>query len=138
MLNVGAGHIEPRYMNTDHYRTILLAKERELTEEMGRRKDDALEAKTAEVEDPMDAVTSATEQDEALLEGQLAFDTLTMVRDALQRIENGTYGECIDCGEPISEARLNAVPWTPYCIADQEKHDKLAAENTSQTLGDIA
>lgn len=125
-------------MNVDHYKTILLGKERELTEEMVRRREDALDAKSIDVEDPMDAVTTATEQDEALLEGELASDTLTMVRDALQRIKQGTYGICIDCGETIEPARLNAVPWTPYCLADQEKHDKLAAENRDQTLGDIA
>ena len=98
----------------------------------------ALDAKTAEVEDPMDAVITATGQDTALLEGELAYDTLTMVQDALKRIKDGTFGICIYCGETIYTARLNAVPWTPYCLADQEKHDKLAAENRSQTLGDIA
>ena len=125
-------------MNVDHYKTILLQKERELTEEMARRREDALDAKTAEVEDPMDAVTSATEQEAALEEGGMAYNTLTMVQDALKRIDGGTYGICIDCGETIPPARLGAVPWTPYCLADQEKHDKLAAEDREQTLGDIA
>jgi DnaK suppressor protein len=124
-------------MNVDQYKTILLAKERELTEEMVRSRDDALDSKTAEVEDPIDTVTTSINQDEALQEGSLAYDTRTMVRDALKRIEEGSYGICIDCGEPIEPARLAAVPWTPYCLADQEKHDKIAAENRPQTLGDI-
>ena len=125
-------------MNVDHYKTILLQKERELTEEMGRRREDALDAKIADVEDPIDAVISATGRDAALQEGGMLYDTLTMVRDALQRIKDGTFGICIDCGEQIEPARLNAVPWTPYCFVDQEKHDKEAAENRPQTLGDIA
>jgi DnaK suppressor protein len=125
-------------MNVDHYRKILLQKERELTDEMVRRREDALESRTAEVEDPIDAVTSATEQETAFQEGRIAYDTLTMVQDALRRIEDGTFGYCIDCGKPIEEARLNAVPWTPYCRDDQEKHDKLTAEKAADNLGDIA
>jgi DnaK suppressor protein len=125
-------------MNVDHYKTILVYKERELTEEMGRRREDALDAKVADVEDPIDAVISTTGRDTAMQEGGMLYDTLTMVRDALQRIKDGTYGICTDCGEEIEPARLDAVPWTPYCLADQEKHDKLAAENRPQTLGDIA
>jgi DnaK suppressor protein len=61
---------------------------------------------------------------------------LQQVRAALQRIEDGTFGYCIDCGKPIEPARLDAVPWTPYCREDQEKHDKLEAateDSWSQT-----
>lgn len=125
-------------MNVDHYKTILQAKERELTGEMARLRGEALETKTADVEDPIDAVTTAINQGEVLQEGQLAYDTLTMVRDALRRIDEGTYGVCVECGEAIEPARLDAVPWTPYCLKDQEKHDKEAAENRAQTLSDIA
>ena len=125
-------------MNVDHYKTILQAKERELTGEMARLRGEALDTKTADVEDPIDAVTTAINQGEVLQEGQLAYDTLTMVRDALRRIDEGTYGVCVECGEAIEPARLDAVPWTPYCLKDQEKHDKEAAENRAQTLSDIA
>lgn len=34
---------------------------------------------------------------------------------ALARIEDGTYGECMKCGDPISEPRLKALPDTPFC-----------------------
>ena len=36
-------------------------------------------------------------------------------------IEKGTFGVCRDCGEPIAEARLNAIPWTRVCITCKEK-----------------
>jgi DnaK suppressor protein len=125
-------------MNVDHYKTILLQKERELIEEMGRRRDDALDSGITDVEDPIDSVISTTGRDTAMQEGSMLYDTLAMVRDALQRIKDGTFGICIDCEEPIGEARLDAVPWTPYCVVDQQKHDKEAAENRVQTLGDLA
>ena len=111
-------------MNSDMYKQRLLAKERELEGEIAQLKTDAVESRTGEVEDPIDAVTSAQGQATAFEERSMASDTLTAVRDALQRIEEGTYGRCIDCGEEIGAARLNAVPWTPYCVRDQEKHDR--------------
>ena len=46
---------------------------------------------------------------------------LQAIEEALHRIESGTYGVCRDCGEPIAEARLNAIPWTRVCIACKEK-----------------
>jgi DnaK suppressor protein len=46
---------------------------------------------------------------------------LQAIEEALARIEKGTYGICRDCGEPIAEARLNAIPWTRVCIACKEK-----------------
>ncbi len=41
---------------------------------------------------------------------------LVQVNAALRRIEDGEYGSCIECGEMIDEKRLNAVPFTAYCI----------------------
>ena len=46
---------------------------------------------------------------------------LQAIEGALRRIESGTYGVCRDCGEPIAEARLNAIPWTRVCITCKEK-----------------
>lgn len=45
---------------------------------------------------------------------------LVMVEAALGRIESGTFGECMSCGQEISSKRLNAVPWSRYCITCQE------------------
>ena len=46
---------------------------------------------------------------------------LQAIDEALMRIEKGAYGICRDCGEPIAEARLNAIPWTRVCITCKEK-----------------
>lgn len=48
-----------------------------------------------------------------LLEAQQG---INYVQDALRRIENGTYGECDDCGEEIDEKRLEAVPYATLCM----------------------
>ena len=49
---------------------------------------------------------------------------LQMVRSALSRLEAGTYGTCVACEQPIPKKRLEAVPWTPFCIACQEAADE--------------
>ncbi len=46
---------------------------------------------------------------------------LQAIEEALRRVDNGTYGICRDCGEPIAEARLKAIPWTRVCIKCKEK-----------------
>jgi len=49
---------------------------------------------------------------------------LHMVETALLRIREGAFGECISCGSEINAKRLEAVPWTRYCIECQEKLEK--------------
>ncbi len=46
---------------------------------------------------------------------------LQAIEEALDRIEQSTYGACRDCGEAIAEARLRAIPWTRVCITCKEK-----------------
>jgi DnaK suppressor protein len=45
------------------------------------------------------------------------------VAAALTRIEEGTYGYCLDCGAEIPRTRLNAVPYTPYCVKCERRHE---------------
>ncbi len=60
---------------------------------------------------------------------------LTEVKDALKRIENGSYGQCVDCGQSIPEKRLEALPWAARCIKDEER---LEQRNLSITGTDDA
>jgi len=54
---------------------------------------------------------------------------LREVEEALDRIDEGIYGECMDCDEPISTKRLEAIPWARYCISCQEELAALEAES---------
>ena len=58
---------------------------------------------------------------ESFSEAELDATVLQQVRDALRRIDQGTYGRCVVDGAPIEPKRLEALPWTPYCL----KHQKL-------------
>jgi len=59
------------------------------------------------------------EFDLGLIENQQG--TLDQIHAALARIEAGTFGLCVECGEPIAKPRLQAIPYTPYCIEDARK-----------------
>jgi DnaK suppressor protein len=49
---------------------------------------------------------------------------LEEIHDALQRIEDGTYGICESNEEPIKKERLEAIPWARYCITCASKQEK--------------
>lgn len=49
---------------------------------------------------------------------------LEQVEGALERIEQGSYGRCQRCGKPISDERLEAIPYTPFCVACAHEVDK--------------
>ncbi len=115
-------------MDTGKFKQRLLAKERELVESMERFSNAGREARAAEVEDPIDEVTSAELKAGAFAVNTIEASTLQQVRAALKRIDDGSYGQCIDCGRTIQLPRLEAVPWTPYCRDDQEKRDGEAAK----------
>lgn len=115
-------------MNTAQAKEKLLAREQELLSDMRRLGEDAREAQQTAVEDPIDQVESSENKALNFRVDTIASDSLEQVQAALQRIEDGSYGKCIDCGRPIGEARLEALPWTPYCIEDGEKHERKAAD----------
>ena len=56
-------------------------------------------------------------EDEEVLEdlGAAGLQEIRMIEAALDRIDQGTYGTCVSCGEAIGEARLDVLPQTPRC-----------------------
>jgi DnaK suppressor protein len=57
------------------------------------------------------------------LQGRDSF-YIKKVKDALQRIADGTFGECQECGEMISKARLNARPVATRCLCCKEEQER--------------
>lgn len=49
---------------------------------------------------------------------------LRKVEAALRRIESGTFGECVACGDEINRKRLAAMPWTEFCLHCQEEREQ--------------
>jgi DnaK suppressor protein len=88
------------------------------TEQQGREADDD---PTVDLADK--AANSYTKE---FLFGQTHADrsTLQLVEEALDRIRKGTFGNCVQCDEEVQQKRLEAVPWTRYCLPCQEKQEQ--------------
>ncbi|MCI5779699.1 MAG: TraR/DksA family transcriptional regulator [Lentisphaeria bacterium] len=52
-------------------------------------------------------------------------NTIKLIDDAIERLANGEFGICMDCGEPISEARLMARPYALFCIKCKSRHEEM-------------
>ncbi len=51
-------------------------------------------------------------------------DMLRRIDSALDRIDEGSYGVCLHCGNKVQLARLEAVPWARHCVQCQELQDR--------------
>ena len=70
------------------------------------------------------AASQVFEQQRDLALRDRATQQLALVDDALQRLDAGTFGTCQRCGQPIADARLEALPWAAHCIQCQSDIDK--------------
>jgi DnaK suppressor protein len=107
-------------VDIEAYRRRLLAREQELVERLGREIETARDARQdqADVGD-LSVVDELKEEYFAIAETDSAI--LAQVRAALKRIDDGTFGTCVVDGGAIEERRLEAVPWTPYCLKHQKE-----------------
>src|SRR5215470_105391 len=87
--------------------------------------------------DALDEVQHAAERELAIRNLDRESQLLRNVRAALRRIDEGTFGVCLHCEEDISPKRLNAVPWTPFCIQCQEIADRNQSGEGSESFDEL-
>jgi DnaK suppressor protein len=113
------------------YKAMLEAKQAELSAGLRNRDDIAIE----KTPDAIDEVQLAGERELAIRNLDRESNLLRNVKGALVRIADGSYGVCMHCEEDIKIKRLDAVPWTKYCIKCQEAADRHEFEvETSDSL----
>ena len=108
-------------MNLEAFREALLQKKQELSDAASGRPLQATMENNSRQGDMADQASGNNEVHIALKLRQTDAKIMQAIEEALVRIEKGTYGICRDCGEPIAEARLRAIPWTRVCISCKEK-----------------
>lgn len=108
-------------MDEQNYKASLLRKKVEILGTGGVKPLQASMENNTRQGDMADQSSGNNEVHIALKLKQTDAKILQAIEEALWRIEKGTYGACRDCGEPIAEARLNAIPWTRVCISCKEK-----------------
>ena len=109
------------------YKAMLEAKQAELSVGLRNRDDIAIE----KTPDAIDEVQLAGERELAIRNLDRESNLLRNVKGALARIADGSYGVCMHCEEDIKIKRLDAVPWTKYCIRCQEAADRHEFETES-------
>jgi len=111
-------------LNLDNYRQKLLSLRDEYSQRIDALQKD-LQHQQVPLEKDSAELASQLENEDVLeaLDGE-ARGIVVQINHALQCIEDGSYGICSSCGEVISEARLNAVPYTCLCIDCAEDQDR--------------
>ena len=108
----------------EKYRRLLEEKKASLSVDIAKTRSAEEETSEELTQDIADkAVSSYTREFlYSLTDGERG--TLLQIDDAIARIDDGSYGFCINCGQTMAEKRLTAVPWAPYCVDCQELSEK--------------
>jgi DnaK suppressor protein len=104
-------------LNTKDLKKRLLA-ERDLL--IDKLKDNDLSVDDSETPDPVDLAVRNYSKNVMLAVSENESRQLTLIDEALLRIEDDEYGECLNCENPINPKRLAAIPWARYCLNCQE------------------
>jgi DnaK suppressor protein len=102
----------------------LRAKQRELLDSFQRDKAAGNASPDDGIQDLADKAASAYSKELNFSLSDTERNLLMLIEEAFNRMKNETYGTCTNCGVEIGEKRLQAVPWTPFCIDCQELQEK--------------
>ena len=109
----------------EQFKKTLEERQRVLRESVSRTEQDGRTADVSDsAQDIADRASSSYQKEFLFHQSNNDRQLLAMVDSALERIRQGSYGECVSCGNEINAKRLQAVPWTRYCISCQEKQEK--------------
>ena len=127
-------HSRARY---NELKQMLEGRRREIQAEVqgkmrGVREEGTWGGKLNEVLDAVESSEADIQEDIELALIQMKSETLNKVDDALARLEQGTYGNCFECGEEIAEKRLRALPFAVRCKECEEA--KEAVEQRQRQL----
>jgi DnaK suppressor protein len=122
------GATESRSQRYEELRTILEDRRREIQSEVqSRMKDVRADTGQAGVVDDVETSESDIQDEIEFALIQMKAETLHRINEALERLEEGTYGRCFECGEEIEPRRLRALPFAVRC-KDCEEAREVAAQ----------
>jgi DnaK suppressor protein len=122
-----------------HFKQLLISKRRELLGQMALIKESEMQNTPKESTGDHSAYsfhmadqgTDTMEREKSFFYAQRDGRLLYHIDMALERIENGTYGLCHSCNNPISRERLEAVPHARLCIACKSQEEKKPKEESA-------
>jgi len=104
-------------------RTVLSARREQLQTTLTRVQQEFRGATTTYA-DAADQAVASYEKNALHQQAEQMSRQLQLLDDALRRIDSGEYGECVMCGKDISIPRLEAIPWTKFCVECQELQEQ--------------
>jgi RNA polymerase-binding protein DksA len=108
-------------------RQLLLGNVRKLEDEACRKGSDAAGDLSTMPLHPADQATDTQEQDLSLVFMENENVQLQDIEEALERIREGRFGRCEECGHDIAFERLRAIPYAPLCVECQRRQEEEAA-----------
>ncbi len=108
----------------EKYRRLLQEKKNGLMAELAKTKNAEEETTEESTQDIADKAVSSYTREFLYSLNDSERNTIQQIDQALGRIEDGTYGSCLNCGTPMSEKRLTAIPWSRHCVDCQELAEK--------------
>jgi len=116
----------------ESFKKRLETRQQELRRMVTRTQQDGRSADEDTAQDIADKAASSYNKEFLFHQSNNDRQLLMMGENALSRIREGSFGECISCGKEINPKRLEAVPWTRHCIECQEKLEKGILEEASR------
>jgi DnaK suppressor protein len=106
------------------FKSGLREQQRELHESLEQAEKAIRELADSGPHDLADAASGHSLEGSVIAESSQNRIRLRLIELALERIRNGTFGACVDCGAAIGLRRLQAIPWTSHCIQCQERYEQ--------------
>lgn len=113
------------------YERRLRQRQQELEAALANTVEQALSSNVDDAQDVADQAVAGYQKEMLFSQGTVRNAQLRLVRQALNRIAEGSFGDCVRCYQAIGAKRIEALPWTPYCIDCQEQIEKGEAEPVS-------
>ena len=113
-----------RKQDKERYKKKLIAKKTEITETLNEVLTQTKEVEPDVVQDAGDKAETSYTKEFLLTLSNTEREQLNKIDDALDRIEECTYGTCQMCQKQINKKRLNAIPWARHCIQCQQKAEE--------------
>jgi len=109
---------------TEYFKKKLEERQQALRKTVTRTAQDGRDSDLDTAQDIADKAASSYNKEFLFHQSNSERQLLQMVEGALERLREGSFGQCISCGKEINPKRLEAVPWTRHCIECQEKLEK--------------
>lgn len=115
----------------DHYRTLLMSAKTKILNGAIIQSSEDLQISSDDLPDEADIASHVVNQEVSLSMRNREMAKLKLIDQALERIENQSYGFCEECDSPIGKKRLEKQPFTTLCITHAEEQER---ENTLRAV----